>query len=78
MLVGNEIGFTPYRQGGTIIEGVRTANGTEQITLRYDLNDLAVILDDKDAINNIRDLRFRLVLVNDYRIDIHFRSADQL
>ena len=74
VLVGNEIGFTPYRQGGTIIEGVRTANGTEQITLRYDLNDLAVILDDKDAINNIRDLRFRLVLVNDYRIEI---TSDQ-
>ena len=74
VLVGNEIGFTPQRQGGTIIEGVRTANGTEHITLRYDLNDLAVILDDKDAINNIRDLRFRLVLVNDYRIEI---TSDQ-
>ena len=74
VLVGNEIGFTPHRQGGTIIEGVRTANGTEQITLRYDLNDLAVVLDDKDAINNIRDLRFRLVLVNDYRIEI---TSDQ-
>ena len=70
VLVGNEIGFTPQRQGGAIIEGVRTANGTEQITLRYDLNDLAVVLDDRDAINNIRDLRFRLVLVNDYRIEI--------
>ena len=74
LLSGNGIGFTPQRQGGTIVEGVRTANGVEEITLTYDLNELAVILDDRDAINNIRDLRFRLVLVNDYRIEI---TSDQ-
>jgi len=74
VLTGNDIGFVPQRVGGTLIEGVRTANGVEQITLRYDLNQLAAVLDDRDAINNVRDLRFRLVLVNDYRIDI---TSDQ-
>jgi len=70
VLVGNDIGFVPDIRGGTTIEGVRTANGSEQITLSYDLNELAVVLDDPDAINNVQDLRFRLVLVNDYRVEI--------
>lgn len=70
LILGSEIGFTPLRTGGTLREGVRTADGVEQIELRYELNQLEVLLDDRDAVNAIRDLRFRLVLVNDYRVEI--------
>ena len=70
ILLGSRVGFEPQRIGGTIIEGVRTANGLEQIELRYNLDDLAVALDDRDAVNAVKDLRFRLVLVNDYKVEI--------
>ena len=70
VLIGNDIGFVPDIRGGNTIEGVRVANGSEQITLRYELEQLAVILDDRDAVNNVQDLRFSLVLVNDYRVEI--------
>ena len=70
VLLGSQIGFEPQRLGGTIIEGVRTADGLEQIELRYNLDDLTVALDDRDAVNAVRDLRFRLVLVNDYKVEI--------
>ncbi|MCC7262830.1 MAG: hypothetical protein IT369_09945 [Candidatus Latescibacteria bacterium] len=70
VLTGNSIGFTPERIGGTIREGLPTANGTEQILLRYHLPRLAEIVDDRDLVNNISAVRFRLVLVNDYRVEI--------
>ncbi|MEW6754881.1 MAG: hypothetical protein AB1505_28450, partial [Candidatus Latescibacterota bacterium] len=70
VLLGSQIGFVPQREGGQIVEGVRAANGNQAITLRYELDDVTVILDDRDALNNVRDLRFRLVLVNDYRVEI--------
>ena len=50
VLIGNDIGFVPEIRGGNTIEGVRVANGSEQITLRYELEQLAVILDDRDAV----------------------------
>ncbi len=70
VLTGNTIGFTPEKIGGTVREGLPTANGTEQILLRYHLPRLAELVDDRDLINNIRAVRFRLVLVNDYRVEI--------
>jgi hypothetical protein len=70
LIMGSEIGFAPLRSGGTIREGVRTADGVEQIELRYELEQLNALLDDRDAVNSIRDLRFRLVLVNDYRVEV--------
>lgn len=70
LLTGNTIGFTPERTGGTVREGLATADGTEQILLRYHLPRLAELVDDRDLINNIRAVRFRLVLVNDYRVEI--------
>jgi hypothetical protein len=70
VLSGNSVGFTPERTGGTIREGLATANGTEQILLRYHLPRLAELIDDRDLINNIQRMRFKLVLVNDYRVEI--------
>jgi hypothetical protein len=74
LIMGSEIGFAPLRSGGTIREGVRTADGVEHIELRYELSQLQALLDDRDAVNSIKDLRFRLVLVNDYRVEV---TSDQ-
>jgi hypothetical protein len=74
VLLGSQIGFLPRRTGGVLREGVRTADGLEHIELRYELEDLAALLDDRDAINRVQDLRFRLVLVNDYRVEV---TSDQ-
>ena len=70
VLLGSRIGLVPERCGGVLREGARTADGSDQITLTYDLERLQAVLDDRDAINQVRDLRFRLTLVNDYRVDV--------
>ena len=46
------------------------ADGSEQILLRYDLNLLAEAVGDADIANQIKGVRFRLVLVNDYKVEI--------
>ncbi len=70
VLSGNQIGFRPGIEGGTPREGVRAADGTEEIMIRYNLPDLMEILDDSDAVNNIKNIRFRLTLVNDYKVEM--------
>ena len=60
----------PRREGGVFREGVRVADGSEQILLRYDLNLLAEAIGDVDIANQIKGVRFRLVLVNDYKVEI--------
>lgn len=70
VILGSSIGFEPARIGGAIREGVRVADGLQQVELRYDLAQLEVLLDDRDAVNAVRDLRFRLVMVNDYKVEI--------
>ena len=60
----------PHREGGIFREGVRVADGSEQILLRYDLNLLAEAVGDVDIANQIKGVRFRLVLVNDYKVEI--------
>ena len=84
VLTGSSIGFVPGNgidvEGGALREGVLVADGTEQILLKYKLEvspgspqdrpGLADIIDDRDIVRNITDIRFRLILVNDYRVDI--------
>ena len=70
VLVGSAIGFTSKREGGVIREGARVADGYDLVTLRYDLLDLQAIIDDIDIVNNIRGVRLKLVLVNDYKIEV--------
>ena len=70
VLYGNSIGFTPDREGGTLREGVLVADGSEQILLRYELSRLGEIISDRDLVKNIRGVRFRLILVNDYKVEV--------
>jgi len=60
----------PSRAGGIFREGVRVADGSEQILLGYDLNLLAEAVNDVDIVNQIKGVRFRLALVNDYKVEI--------
>ncbi len=64
----------PGREGGLLREGVLVADGNEQVELRYDLNLVAEAVDDQDLLNNISGVRFRLVLVNDYKIEVTSNS----
>lgn len=70
VIIGSDIGFVPQRIGGVVVEGARTANGVEHIELRYDLTRLNVLLDERTAVQAIRDVRFRLILMNDYRVEV--------
>jgi len=70
VMLGSRVGFQPRRVGGIIRGGARVADGSDRIELRYDLESLRVLLDDVDAVNAIRDLRFRLILMNDYRVEV--------
>ena len=70
VMLGSQVGFMPLRVGGAFRGGARTADGLDKIELHYDLDDLAAILDDRNAVNAIRDLRFRLILLNDYRVEV--------
>lgn len=67
---GSSIGFSPRRIGGVNRGGALVADGTDRIELHYDLAQLGMLLDDIDAVNAIRDLRFRLTLLNDYRVEV--------
>jgi len=73
-LIGNSI------QGGILREGARAADGTEQILLTYRLADneetedriegLAGIIGDTEIVNNIKRVKFRLILLNDYKVEV--------
>ena len=70
VLSGNSIGFTPDREGGTLREGVLVADGNEQILLRYELGKLGEIISDRDLVKNVTAVRSRLILVNDYKVEV--------
>ena len=94
VILGSSIGFRSEAAGGELVDGFLTANGAETITLRYPLVErpeadvmslrerlamLDIPEDERDdMISNIKDVRFRLVLANDYRVEMTSnRQTDQ-
>ena len=77
-LVGSEIGFSPIVSGGIERGGFRVAEGggdDGQILLDYRLSDPEVqsledIIPDATLVDNIRRVRFRLLLSNDYKVEV--------
>ena len=79
VLVGSRIGFRPEKEGGFVKEGARVAEGGDAILLRYVLADdpetselegLQGMIGDVEVAANIRNVRFRLVVVDDYRVEV--------
>ena len=85
VLVGSQIGFHPRVSGGVSRDGFLAAEGggeLARIRLDYVLadpdpavfDDLETVVPLADVINNISKVRFRLVLSNDYKVEV---TSDQ-
>ena len=85
VLVGSQIGFYPRVSGGVSRDGFLAAEGDGElarIRLDYVLadpdsevrDDLETAVPLADVINNIRKVRFRMVLSNDYKVEV---TSDQ-
>ncbi|MCY4602936.1 MAG: hypothetical protein OXE49_01775 [Gemmatimonadetes bacterium] len=67
---GREIGFEPIIEGGFPQEGFISADGNEQIRLRYDFNRSDYLLTAPQDKTQIRKVQFDLVLGNDYKVQV--------
>ena len=67
---GKEIGFEPVVEGGFPREGFISADGNEQIKLRYDFNSADFLLTAAQDKTQIRKVGFDLVLGNDYKVQV--------
>ncbi len=65
---GKEVGFEPVIEGGFPQEGFISADGNEQIRLRYDFNSADFLLVASQDKSQIRKVEFDLVLGNDYKV----------
>ena len=74
-----QVGYTPVRTGGQLRDGFPVADGNERMTLRYNLETLAaariVQVDGEPTlspttVDSLAEVRFELVLANDYRVEI--------
>lgn len=80
VLTGSRIGFRPRIKGGVERDGFLVAEGrgeTSQILLEYIFSaedpavfDLETVIPEADLVNNISKVRFRLVLSNDYKVEV--------
>jgi len=64
---GKQIGFEPIVEGGFQRVGFLAADGEESIRIRYDFTDPSYNGPDK---TEIREISFKLVLANDYRVEV--------
>ena len=85
VLVGSQIGFHPRVSGGVPRDGFLVAEGEGDLgRIRLDyvladpdpavLDDLETAVSLADVVNNISKVRFRLVLSNDYKVEV---TSDQ-
>ncbi|MYK39628.1 MAG: hypothetical protein F4049_05350, partial [Gemmatimonadetes bacterium] len=65
---GKDIRFDPIIEGGFIRQGFLSADGTEEIRLRYDFDSPAFVNRSSGAKEEIKKVEFRLVLGNDYQV----------
>ena len=71
---GKEIRFGPIIEGGFVRQGFLSADGIEEIRLRYDFDSPAFVNRSSGSKEEIEKVEFRLVLGNDYQIWI---TSDQ-
>ena len=85
VLVGSQVGFQPRVSGGIPRDGSLVAEGAGELgRIRLDyvladpdpavLDDLETVVSLTDVVNNISKVRFRLVLSNDYKVEV---TSDQ-
>ena len=67
---GKVMGFEPVIVGGFPQEGFISADGDEQIRLRYDFNSADFLLVASQDKTQIRKVQFDLVLGNDYKVQV--------
>ncbi|MSR83141.1 MAG: hypothetical protein EXS58_09485 [Candidatus Latescibacteria bacterium] len=67
---GKEIGFEPIIDGGFPQEGFISADGNEQIKLRYDFNSADFLLTASQDKTQIKKVEFDMVMGNDYKIQV--------
>jgi hypothetical protein len=65
---GKQIRFEPIIEGGFVQEGFLSADGTEEIRLRYDFDSPSFVNRASGAKEEIDKVEFRLVLGNDYQV----------
>lgn len=66
--IGKQIRFEPVIEGGFVREGYLSADGTEEIRLRYDFDSPTFINIANGSKEDIKKVEFRLVLGNDYQV----------
>ncbi|NKB70915.1 MAG: hypothetical protein GKR89_27915 [Candidatus Latescibacteria bacterium] len=65
---GKQIRFEPTIEGGFVRRGFLSADGTEEIRLRYDFDSPSFINRSSGSKEEITKVEFRLVLGNDYQV----------
>ncbi|MBI2504093.1 MAG: hypothetical protein HYW07_12780, partial [Candidatus Latescibacteria bacterium] len=65
---GKEIRFEPVIEGGFVQEDFISADGTEEIRLRYDFDSPAFVNRSSGSKEEIKKIEFQLVLSNDYQV----------
>ena len=65
---GKDIRFEPVIQGGFVQEGFLSADGTEEIRLRYDFDSPAFVNRASGAKEEIEKVEFSLTIGNDYQV----------
>jgi hypothetical protein len=65
---GKEIRFEPIIEGGFVQQGFLSADGTEEIRLRYDFDSPAFVNRSSGAKEEIEKIEFSLILGNDYQV----------
>jgi hypothetical protein len=65
---GKEIRFEPIIEGGFVRQGFLSADGSEEIRLRYDFDSPSFINRGSGAKEEIKKVEFQLVLGNDYQV----------
>ncbi|NKB69737.1 MAG: hypothetical protein GKR89_21920 [Candidatus Latescibacteria bacterium] len=71
---GKEIRFEPVVEGGFVQEGFLSADGTEEIRLRYDFDSPSFINRASGSKEEIKKVEFRFVLGNDFQV---WMTSDQ-
>jgi len=65
---GKDIRFEPVIQGGFVQEGFLSADGTEEIRIRYDFDNPAFVNRASGAKEEIEKVEFSLTIGNDYQV----------
>ena len=65
---GKDIRFEPIIQGGFVQEGFLSADGSEEIRIRYDFDSPAFVNRSSGAKEEIEKVEFRMTIGNDYQI----------